>query len=380
MSVQPVQIAVPQATLDDLRTRLARTRWPDEAEGAGWDYGTNLGYMQELTAYWQHSYDWRAQEAQLNQFAQLKTEIDGVELRFIHERGRGPNPLPLILFHDWPDSFYRYHKLIPLLTDPAQYGGDPADSFDVVVPTSLIGPTKGGPQPQMLRQVAQRCWRLMTEVLGHGHFAAGGGDGGSALSQLLAVDHPASMIGIHLTDIGFHATRAQHPDLSEAEQQFLAAIQRIGFQEGAYAMLQGTRPQTLVYGLNDSPVGWAAWVIEKFRSWSDCDGDLEKSFTKDELLTNIMLHWVAGIDPRGYREEWVSPSLKPEQPIDVPVGLALPPKDLTPVPPRAFAERNLKNIQHWTVLPRGGHFVAMEDPKPLAEDMRAFFRPLRAAS
>ena len=176
MSVQPVQIAVPQATLDDLRARLARTRWPDEVEGAGWDYGTNLGYMQELAAYWQHSYDWRAQEAQLNQFAQLKTEIDGVELRFIHERGRGPNPLPLILFHGWPDSFYRYHKLIPLLTDPAKFGGDPADSFDVVVPTSLIGPTKGGPQPQMLRQVAQRCWRLMTEVLSYGRFAAGGGE------------------------------------------------------------------------------------------------------------------------------------------------------------------------------------------------------------
>ena len=182
----------------------------------------------------------------------------------------------------------------------------------------------------MLKDIAELCWRLMTEELGYQRFAAGGGDGGSPLSQLLGVHHPDSIIGLHLTDIGYHATMAEHSDLSEAEQQYLEALQMIGFQEGAYAMLQGTKPQTLAYGLNDSPVGYAAWIIEKFRSWSDCDGDLEKLYTKDELLTNIMLYWVNGPSVRAvsYREECVSPSLKPDQQVDVPVGLAYPPKDL----------------------------------------------------
>ena len=378
--MQPFRIDIPQATLDDLRDRLARTRWPDEVEGVGWDYGTNVGYMKELVDYWQHTYDWRAQEAQLNKLSQWTAEIDGTAIHFIHERGKGPNPTPLILFHGWPDSICRYLKLIPLLTDPATYGGDPNDSFDVIVP--WMWDTSASPQKpvrkQALKQLAERCWRLMTEVLGYQRFAAGGGDGGSPTAQLLAVDHPESIIGLHLTDIGFHATRAEHADLSEAEQQYLAALQMASFQEGAYAMMLGTKPQTFAYGLNDSPVAWAALVIEKFRAWSDCDGDVERSYTKDELLTNIMLYWVSGaIDPRGYREEWVMPSLKPDQQIDAPVGLALPPKDLGPIPPREFAARNLKNIQRWTILPRGGHFVAMEDPAPIAEDIRAFYRNFR---
>jgi pimeloyl-ACP methyl ester carboxylesterase len=218
----------------------------------------------------------------------------------------------------------------------------------------------------------------MTEVLGYQKFAAAGGDGGSVMSQLFAVNHPESVIGLHLTDIGFQSSRAQYDDLSEAEQQYLHAGEMVGYQEGAYAMMLGTRPQTMSYALNDSPVGWAALVIEKFRTWSDCDGDLEKRYTKDELLTNIMLHWIAGIDPRGYREEWVSPSLLSGVSVNVPVGLALPPHDFAPNPPREFAERHLKDIRRWTVLPMGGHFVAMEAPAPLAAEMRAFFHDLKA--
>ena len=380
MQVQSFQINVPHAVLDDLQKRLADTRWPDEVEGVGWDYGTNLGYMKELVAYWQNNYDWRKQEAQLNKFAWFKAEVDGQEIRFIHERGKGPNPTPLILFHGWPDSICRYLKLIPMLTDPAKYGGDPHDSFDVIVP-SLIGfSSTKTPSQHLLKDISELCWRLMTEALGYQRFAAGGGDGGSPLSQLLGVHHPDSMIGLHLTDIGYHATMAHHSDLSEAEQQYLGALQMMGFQEGAYAMVQGTKPQTLAYGLNDSPVGFAAWIIEKFRSWSDCDGELEKLYTKDELLTNIMLYWVNGPSVRAvsYREEWVSPSLKPDQQVDVPVGLAHPPKDINPIPPHEFAKRNLKNIQRWTVLAHGGHFVAWEYPRPMAEDIRAFFHDLKA--
>ncbi len=378
MSIQPFQLNVPQATLDDLRERLAHTRWPDEIEGAGWDYGTNLQYMQELVDYWQHTYDWRKQEAEINKFAQFKTEIDGLDIHFIHERGKGPNPTPIILLHGWPDSICRYLKLIPLLTDPATYGGDPNNSFDVIVP-SLFNLAKGGPAKQMLKHAAERYWRLMTEELGYERFAAGGGDGGSPLSQLLAVYHPESIIALHLTDPGYHVTRGNLTDLSEAEKQYLAESQMVSLREGAYVMLLGTKPLTFAYGLNDSPVGWASLVIEKFRSWSDCDDDIEKSYTKDELLNNIMLYWVLnGISPRGYREEWVSPSLKSDQRIDVPVALALPPHDIGPVPPRELAERNLKNIQRWTVLPHGGHFVAMEDPESMAQDIRAFFHDLKA--
>jgi len=377
MTIQPFQINVPQSVLDDLQTRLASTRWLDPVEG--WAQGMNSDYMRELADYWQNKYDWRKHEAALNKFNWFKTKIGGEEIRFIHERGKGPNPTPLILFHGWPDSILRYTKLIPMLTDPAKYGGDPNDSFDVIVP-DLIDATVGGQvrvREQLLKQTAEKSWQLMTETLGYTRFGAGGGDGGSPISQLLAVHHPDSIIGIHLTDIGFGATMAQHSDLSEAEQEYLGTLQMMGFQEGAYAMVQGTKPQTLAFALNDSPVGLAAWIIEKFRTWSDCDGDIEKNYTKDELLTNIMFYWVAGFDPRGYREEWVMPSLAPDQQIDVPVGLAQPPKDMSPITPREFAARNLKNIQRWTVLPRGGHFVAMEFPELMAEDLRAFLRPLR---
>jgi pimeloyl-ACP methyl ester carboxylesterase len=380
MTVQPFEINISQATIDDLQDRLSATRWTDQADEAGWSYGTNLDYLKELADYWEHEYDWREQEAKLNAFNWFKADIDGEEIRFIYERGKGPNPTPIVLLHGWPDSILRYTKLIPLLTDPASYGGDPKDSFDVIVP-DLMDSSEGGKvrvREHLLNQNAERVWKLMTRELGYERFVASGGDGGSPIAQLLAVNHPDSMIGIHLTDIGFGATMAQYSDLSEVEQQYLGELNKIGFQEGAYSMVQGTKPQTLAYSLNDSPVGLASWIIEKFRSWSDCDGDLEKLYTKDELLTNIMLYWVKGFDPRGYREEWVSPSLKSDQQVDVPVGLAQPPKDLNPITPCEFAQRNLKNIQHWTVLPHGGHFAAMEYPEPFAEDLRAFVRQLRA--
>lgn len=376
MSIKPASLNVSQSMLDDLRLRLSATRWPDEIDGADWDYGTNLGYMKSLADYWQHEYDWRKQEARINQLPQFTADIDGQTIRFIYEHGKGPNPIPIILLHGWPDSMIRYFKLIPMLTDPVRFGGDPNTSFDVVVP-QLVGPTRGPIRQQAFLQVAERLWKLMTEELGYARFAAAGGDGGSVLAQALGMLHPDSMIGLHLTDIGYHALMGQLDNQTEAEKQYIEANQAEGYEEGAYALLMGTKPQTLAFGLNDSPVGWAAWIIEKFRAWSDCDGDIERVYSKDDLLDNIMLHWIEGVDPRGYREEWVSPSLTPGQPIDVPVALALPPKDQIKVPPRELAERTLKNIQRWTVLPRGGHFAAMEDPASMAKDMRAFFSTLK---
>ena len=385
MSIQPFKINIPQATLDDLRERLARTRWPDEVEGAGWDYGTNLQYIKELTDYWQYQYDWRKHEAELNTFAQFKAEVDGVGIHFIHERGKGPNPTPIILLHGWPDSFYRMHKIIPLLTDPAGYGGNPADSFDVIVPSLPGFGFSDRPRERGATSIrtAELSTQLMKDVLGYKHFAAAGGDIGSRVTRLLALAHPESLVGIHLTDVGFPREIAFPPDLSNpsaAEQQFLGSIQRWFMQESGYIMIQSTKPQTLAYGLNDSPVGLATWIVEKFRAWSDCDGDIEQRFSKDELLNNIMIYWVTETISSSarlyYEDSHAAPQLKQGKYIEVPAGVATFPKDLT-LPPRELGERFLR-VERWTEMPRGGHFAAQEEPKLLVEDMSAFFHDLKA--
>lgn len=379
-AIRPFRVDVPQAELDDLQDRLARTRWPDDYEGVGWDYGADLATMQELATYWRDGYDWRRQEAYLNSFPHFTAELDGEELTFIHVRGTGPDPIPLLLLHGWPDSVCRYLKLIPLLADPASHGGDPGICFDVVVPW-LIGRYRGGsraPRSGLFRHIAEQLWTLMTRELGYQRFGAAGGDGGSVIAQLLGVHHPDSVLGVHLTDLGFTIAFAQFPDLSEAEQRYFAELQGWSMQEGAYAMVQGTKPQTLAFGLNDSPVGFAAWIIEKFRTWSDCDGRLENVYTKDELLTNVMLYWLNGPTARSvsYREEFTSPSLAPNQQVGVPSALAVPPNDLGPIMPRELAERNLTDLRRYTVLPHGGHFAAMEYPDVVAQDVRAFFADL----
>ena len=380
MSINPFRIAIPQATLDDLKARLLRTRWPDEIEGADWDYGTNLGYLKSLTHYWLHTFDWRTQEAKLNQFAQFRAEIDGLNIHFIHERGKGPHPLPIILTHGWPDSFYRMHKIIPLLTDPASYGGSPLDAFEVIVP-SLPGfgfsdrPSTCSMTPA---HVANLWAYLMHDLLGFQRFAAAGGDWGGTVTRFLAQMHPGLLIGMHLTDIGFFFRSTGLLDLTPTEQQFLDILEQWSAHEAAFAQLQGTKPQTLAYGLNDSPVGLAGWLTELFRALSDCNGDVEKRFTKDELLTNIMIYWVTetiGSSTRIYYES--RHSTVQQQRSDVPAGLAIFPKDIA-IPPRSWAERTLR-VEHWAQMPRGGHFAALEEPELLAEDIRAFFRPFRGA-
>ena len=384
MSIQPFTINIPQATLEDLRERLARTRWPDEVEGAGWDYGTNVGYLKELVDYWQHTFDWRAQEAKLNKYAQFRADIDGVGIHFIHERGKGPDPTPLLLLHGWPDSFYRYHKVIPRLSDPASYGGNPADSFDVIVP-SLPGfgfSDRPSARGATSIRTAELLARLMTEVLGYQKYAVAGGDIGSRVTRLLALAHPESLVGMHLTDIGFPGEIAFPPDVSNpstTEQQFLGSVAGWFFQEGGYIMIQSTRPQTISYPLNDSPVGLAGWLVEKFRAWSDCGGDVEKRFSKDELLSHIMIYWVtetiSSTARLYYEDSHTAPTLQAGQHIEVPAGVATFPKDLT-LPPRELGERFLR-VQRWTHMPSGGHFAAWEEPELLVSDMRTFFRPLR---
>jgi pimeloyl-ACP methyl ester carboxylesterase len=389
MSVHSFEVRIPESTLDDLRQRLAGTRLVPQDDATDWDAGTSPAYLRQLVDYWQSRYDWRVHEANINRFAHFRATLGGTTVHFVHERGRGDAPLPIVLTHGYPDSFLRFLKLIPLLTDPAARGGDPRDAFHVVVP-SLPGyafsdkPDKAGGT----FNIGNLWHRLMTEELGYERFGAHGGDWGSTVTEHLARSHAASVIGIHLTDVPFWHAFQKPGDLSPAEERFLGAIEQFQMQEGGYAMIQGTRPQTLVDSLNDSPAGLAAWIVEKFQRWSDCEGDVEKRFTRDELLTNITVYWATetiGSSLLPYYDltqasvarwmiekakEWVGSS-------QVPAGFAVFPKDLTN-PPREWAQRFF-NVQRWTRMASGGHFAAMEEPELLAEDIRAFFRPLRHA-
>jgi len=381
MTAERFSIQIPEDVLIDLKYRLDHIRWPDQLENVAWERGTEKGYLQSLVSYWSEQYDWRAQEAELNRLPQFRCTVDGVDVHFIHERGRGPNPLPIILTHGWPDSFIRYKKMIPLLADPARYGGDPNDAFDVIVP-SIPGfgfsgkPTVGG----VNNSTVSELWaKLMTEELGYETFAAAGGDMGSGVTRYLAAIHPELLVGIHVTDIGIIRqlmTAHDEASLSKEELQYKADVQKWIVEEGGYISLQATKPQTLAYGLSDSPVGLAAWIVEKFRSWSDQDCEFDKKFGNDELLTNIMIYWITNtIGPSAHRYFENTHSLPQLGRIDVPTGVALFPSDVL-LPPREWAEKNL-NIMRWTHMPRGGHFAAMEEPELLVEDIRAFFRQFR---
>ena len=383
MKAQPFKIEVEQSVLDDLQNRLKRTRWPDEAEGSGWSMGTNLGYLKVLADYWQHHYDWRKHEEALNQFHQFKTEVDGVTIHFIHERGKGPNPMPIILTHGWPDSVYRFHKVIPMLTDPERYGGKAEDSFDVIVP-SIPGFGFSDRQAMPDGRVANLWAKLMTEVLGYEHFAAAGGDVGSMVTKALALQHPNVVTAIHLTDVGYPTGMEDPATLSEAERQFAGFIQQWWFTEGAYAMIQSTKPQSLAYGLNDSPVGLAAWIMS-FICIGTTGEEIEKRFSRDELLTNIMIYWLtetAGSSARRYRVDNIqraratyghSGGPQPAQKSEVPAAVAVCPWD-APVP-REWAERNV-NLKRYSEMPRGGHFLAWEEPELYANDVREFVTEL----
>ena len=382
MTAQPFQINVSDDVLDDLRQRLANMRWPDELPDTDWDYGTNLSYLKELVEYWRTDYDWRKHEAFLNTFAQYKTDVDGLGVHFIHERGKGPNPMPLVVTHGWPSTFWEMHKIIPMLTDPASHGGDPADSFDVVVP-SMPGygfsdhPTDRGWSSSRIGDL----WvKLMTETLGYDKFGAQGGDWGAGVTARLGYAHADKMLGVHVTAVSaIPYTGPGSVELTDAENTYLEERLQWQRDEGGYAHIQGTKPQTLAYGLNDSPVGLAGWIVEKFRTWSDCNGDVESVYTKDELLTNITLYWVTqsiSSSVRIYYETQRSPvSLKEGEKIQAPSAVARFPKDLS-FPPKEWAER-VMNLQHWTEMPRGGHFAALEAPEMLVNDVRDFFRALR---
>jgi pimeloyl-ACP methyl ester carboxylesterase len=380
MSIEKFNINVSDEILDDLKYRLDHTRFPEQLAALDWERGTNINYLKSLVSYWREEFDWRAQEEELNLFSHFHCEVDGIDIHFIHERGKGHNPIPIILTHGWPDSFLRYKKLIPMLTDPASYGGNPEDSFDVIVPSVpnfgfSSQPKHGGMNNS---QVSELFAKLMTEKLGYSKFAAAGGDIGSGVTRYLAFNHPHLLIGIHLTDIGIikDLITSKDEELSEEELEYKKAATSWISNEGGYISIQSTKPQTLAYGLSDSPVGLAAWIIEKFRDWSDCNGDLSNSFSKDELLTNIMIYWVTntiGSSANMYYEN--IHSLPKLGYIKVPTGIALLPQDIL-LPPRKWAEKNL-NITRWATIARGGHFTAMEEPMLISKEIIIFFKTYR---
>ncbi|MDY7225701.1 epoxide hydrolase family protein [Hyalangium rubrum] len=387
MHKERFEIHIPDETLTDLRDRLARTRWPGDFANEGWAYGTEQGYLSELVRYWQVHFDWRVQERAINAFSHFRTQLEGVPVHFIHEKGKGPNPLPLILTHGWPWTFWDLNKVIRPLTNPAAFGGDPRDAFDVVVPSL---PGFGFSTP--LTKTGWNYWntadlwsRLMREVLGYERYGAHGGDWGSAVTTQLGHKYPEQLIGIHLTMLLPLAVLTEgFPSPSEYTAEEQAGLQRFqAYQrEGSgYSNIQMTRPQTLTYAMNDSPVGMCSWILEKRRDWSDSGGNVEKVFSKDELLTTMTLYWATqsfGTAARYYYEAahnpW-KPSHSRTPVVEVPTAVAALPKEIIQMPKR-WAERYF-NLQRWTPFPEGGHFAPMEQPERLVEDLRAFFRPLR---
>jgi pimeloyl-ACP methyl ester carboxylesterase len=370
MQVTPFTVAISPVLLNDLRERLVRTRWPDEVNDDAWAWGTRSDMLRELVSYWADGFDWRAQEAALNRLPQFRAEIDGFGVHFIHVRGKGSNPRPLLITHGWPGSFIEMRGIIPLLTE-----GD--DCFDLVIP-SLPGygfsdrPTATGMSPVAIAAL----WVKLMQGLGYSRFGLQGGDWGAIVSTALAMNHPEVVTGIHLNflSVGFPPS----DDASEAERQYFAARAAWLEAEGGYSHIQGTKPQTLAYGLMDSPAGLAGWILEKFRTWGDCGGDPLGVFGRDALLTNIAIYWFSGTissSIRLYKEARMAPlRLAPGQRVAPPLAFAQFPVEI-PCPPLDLVERFF-DVRQWTVMPRGGHFAAMEQPALLAGDVRAFFEGL----
>lgn len=372
--IEPFTICVSPYQIEDLRERLGRARWPDEIEDSGWQYGVNKTYLEELCTHWGHGFSWKEQEEELNTFHHYCTKIDGFGVHFIQEKGEGKKRIPLLLIHGWPDSFARFLKLIPLLTQ----GGSNGFSFDVIVPSIPgFGFSEKPKKPGMgVTHIAELFAGLMKK-LGYEKYLVHGGDWGSSIAEQLAIGFPGRLLGLHLTDVPFnHHLDMNDQATTDAEKDYFQRVQQWQSAEGAYGMIQSTKPQTLAYAINDSPIGLAAWIVDKFYFWSDHPGDLEKVYTRDELLVNLTIYWVtqtAGSSFRLYYETMHHQQKKPIGKLDIPTAFCITPKDSRP--PREFAERFF-TIRQWTQLPVGGHFLAMEKPSMLAADLFRFAEQL----
>jgi pimeloyl-ACP methyl ester carboxylesterase len=381
---EPFTSVTAPAALADLRARLRATRWPDTPEDAGWSLGTDLDYLRLLVTYWADEFDWPAQEAALARIPRFRLALGGLRIHFAHVRAPAPaGPvLPLILSHGWPDSWWRYTKVIPLLTDPGAHGADPADAFDVVVPDMPGYGYSDRPTGPALDSIAvARLWAELMGGLGYARFGAAGGDIGSHVSRYLGLDYPDRVVAVHRTDGGVPVFAGDPADLAPEERAWLQSAASWGATEGAYGAMHRTKPQTAAMGLNDSPAGLAAWIVEKLRAWSDCDGEVERRFTKDEILTTITMYWLTGTIGSSMRMYHANAAIPPAQlarRVEVPSGFSLFPADIVR-PPRAWLERTT-NVVRVTEPARGGHFAPFEEPELYAEELRAFVRPYRAAT
>jgi microsomal epoxide hydrolase len=379
--IHPFHLEVADKTIDQIRARVANYSWHEMPDDGGWAYGTNLDYMRELCEYWLDEYDWRKHERAINRFSHFIAPVEGIDLHFIHEKGSGPAPMPLIISHGWPGSIVEFLDIIEPLAHPERFDGSTDDAFDVVAP-SLPGYGFSGrpPRPMGPRKMADLFNTLMTDVLGYDGYLAQGGDWGGAISSWLGFNHAPACRAIHI-----NIMTMRHPDGPQGpeEEAWAAEFRREQIMENGYRTQQATRPQTLSYAMMDSPVGVAAWIIEKFNSWSDTEDDnIESVFTKDLLLTNIMVYLVtrtfntASWIYYGRREEGGRIFSPEGHRVEVPTAAALFPAEMLSWPPRSYVER-VYNITRWTEMPRGGHFAALEQPELLIEDIRAFARTLR---
>ena len=381
-NITPFQYHVSDAVLDDIRNRVVNYPWHEMPDDGGWEYGTNMDYLKKLCAYWVDEFDWRAQEARINSFSHFKAPVDGINMHFIREEGSGANPMPLVISHGWPGSVAEFFDLIEPLAHPEKFGGNIEDAFTVIAPSLPgFGFSDRPPRPYGPRKMAGVFNSLMTNTLGYGSYLAQGGDWGGAICSWLGYDHAPACSAIHI-----NVLTMRHPDGPQTpeEETWSEQFDRDQIMQNGYRTQQATRPQTLSYAMMDSPVGIAAWLVEKFNSWSDVENnDIESVYSKDELLTNIMIYittrtfnsasWIY----YGRREEG-GRILSPEgHRVEVPTGCAIFPAEMLNWPPRSYAER-IYNIQHWTEMPRGGHFAAMEEPEMLLNDIRKFARTLRS--
>lgn len=384
-AIRPFSIQVSDDALDDLQTRLNRARFPDELEGIGWEYGTDVAYLKELVTYWRDEFDWREQERNLNRLPQFKTRIDDLDVHFVHRESGAPDALPLVLIHGWPGTFFEFSKMVEPLADPAAHGGRPDDAFDVVV-VSLPG-YGFSERPRRQGHSRLRTARMFMELmsrLGYERYGVQAGDVGASVAVHMSINDQARVAGLHLNSCSGLPPDPDNPYEGVSADEIERRQERSAYfsdEERSYQRIQGTRPQTLGYGLNDSPVGLAAWIVEKYRTWCDCDGDPEAIFTKDELLTTVMIYWVTETATSAARYYYEGMHI-PEPPyvpvegrVEVPTGCTVFPGELG-YTPRRWAETRF-NVQRFTIMPRGGHFAALEQPGLLTDEVRAFFRSVR---
>lgn len=380
-AIKPYRVNVPEGDLDDLRRRLRHTRWPDSETVDDWSQGVPLAYLQKLCAFWQHEYDWRACEATINDLPQFTTEIEGVEIHFFHLESPETSALPLVLTHGWPGSVVEFLDVIRPLSDPAAYGADPQDAFHVVVPSLPGFGFSGHPRRTgWNRERIAEMWVELMARLGYDRFVAQGGDWGASVANHLGLSHPEQTIGIHLNlvSVGPPADRSHFTPAEEAEyQEWVSQGAHHAEWEMGYVHQQRTRPQTLGYGLTDSPVGQCAWILRKFKAWSDCGDDPIEAFGASRLLDNISTYWLTKTAVSSARLYWETQPAGFSKRVDVPMGATIFPKELAR-PPRSWAEMVYTDLRYWNEVQRGGHFAAFEESATFVDEVRAAFRTMRA--